>query len=188
MNTLTSKAATRLFRTALVALIGISPTAFADYYPFRVVYEDVPGVAEITAGNVDAGIEILRETLADGSADRGYVLASLCGALIVSSELDEAAGVCAEAIDTRPGEAAYNNRGVLRVFNGDFRGAEDDFNRARPARMDEYMQKLKATDIGLVANGNFDLLEELAASHTSSDVQSSVAAATGADIEAPFGN
>lgn len=175
-----------LFAALTVALLGATPAALADYYPFRVVYEDVPGVAEITAGDVDTGIGILRAILADGSADRGYVLASLCGALIVSSSLEEAAQVCAEAIDTHAAVAAYNNRGVLRVFAGDFRGAEEDFNRARPRHLEEYMEQLRATDAGLVANGNFALLERLAASHAPGDVQSSVASTRGAEIEEPF--
>ena len=177
------------FGAALTAaLMSVTLNASAETYPFRVVYEDVPGVAEITAGDVDAGIGILRAMLADGSADRGYVLASLCGALIVASSLDEAAEVCAQAIETHRGEAAYNNRGVLRVFNGDYRGAEDDFNRARPQHLQAYMEQLRATDTGLVANGNFGLLERLAANHPSSDTQSSVAAARGAEIKNPIGD
>jgi len=165
------------------ALIATPITSRADVFPFRVGFENVPGVEEVTAGNVREGIEILKQELDSGDSDRGYVLATLCGAYIIDSSLAEASQVCAEAVENYPGETAYNNRGVLRAFYGDFDGAREDFDRARPERIDEYLEGLKSRDIGLVAHGNSGLLDDLVAKRSSVDDQSSIAMTEGSQIE-----
>lgn len=165
------------------AFIAASPAGYADYFPFRVAFENVAGVTELTSGNVSKGIEILKRELDDDKANRGYILSSLCGAYVIDSSFEEASQVCSEAVETFPGEGAYNNRGVLRVLTGDFKGAKEDFDRARPERMSEYLDYLKTRNAVLIADANFGLLERLAAKHSPLDVESPVAATAGADIE-----
>lgn len=157
--------------------------ANAETFPFRVAFENVPGAAELEAGDIGTGIEILEQQLDSDDADTGFVLATLCGAYVIAGTLHKAEQICQQAVAQYPGETAYNNRGVLRAFNGDFRGAEADFDRARPERMAEYMEYLKTKDVGLIADGNSGLLEKLAARHSSNDVKSSVAANAGIDVE-----
>lgn len=181
MTTIKPKA----FMLSIVAAASLaaSPASRADVFPFRVAFENVPGVEEITSGKVREGIEILQQALEAGDADKGYVLATLCGAYIIDSSLEEAARVCTDAVEMSPGETAYNNRGVLRAFSGDFEGAREDFDRARPARMDEYLEYLKTRDVGLIAQGNSGLLDDLVAKHASPDVRSSVAMAAGPAVD-----
>lgn len=180
MNSLTSKAITAVAAIVIALMTG---PAHAETYPFRVAFQDVPGAAELESGDVDLGIEILEGQIEQAGADIAAVLATLCGAYVIDGSLSKAERICNRAVDQYPGETAYNNRGVLRVFNGDFRGAEADFQRARPAQMAEYLEHLKTRDSRLIADGNFGLLEELAAKHSSDDVKTSVAANAGADVD-----
>jgi len=165
------------------ALLAISAASYADNLPFRVAFENVPGVAEITSGNPSDGIRILKQQLENDDAEKGLVLATLCGAYIIELSLVEATQVCTDAVEKFPGETAFNNRGVLRVFTGDFEGAHEDFDRARPTRMDEYLEYLMTRDVGLIANGNHGLLEALQAKHSPDDVAASVAVNSGIKIE-----
>ena len=183
MTTLNSQRNAAIYSVIFAAVMALSSASYADYFPFRVAFENVPGVAEITSGNVSEGIEILKQELDNDAANKGYVLATLCGAYIIDSSLEEAAQVCTDAVETFPGETAFNNRGVLRAFTGDFEGAREDFDRARPERMSEYLEYLKTKDVGLIATGNHGLLEELQAKHSALDVQASVAMSSSADIE-----
>ena len=102
---------------------------------------------------------------------------------ILESSLEKAAQACTDAVQIFPGAIALNNRGVLRAFTGDFEGARDDFGKARPERMDEYLAFLKTRDTGLIANENFGLMEKLAAKYTPLDAQISTAMTQGAEIE-----
>lgn len=180
MKSLISTVSTTVFAMLFMIVCG---TADAETYPFRVAFENVPGAAELDAGDIDTGIEILEQQLDSDDADAGFVLATLCGAYVIAGTLHKAERVCQQAVAQYPGETAYNNRGVLRAFNGDFRGAEADFDRARPERMAEYMEYLKTRDVGLIADGNSGLLEKLVANHSSNEVKTSVAANTGIDVE-----
>jgi len=165
------------------ALVAMSSASFADNLPFRVAFEDVPGVDEITSGNTGGGIRILKQQLDSDDTEKGLILATLCGAYIMEMSLEEATQICTDAVDQYPGETAFNNRGVLRVFMGDFKGAHEDFDRARPARMDEYLEDLMTRDVGLIADGNHSLLEALQAKHSPGDVTTSVAVNSGIKIE-----
>ncbi|NNC78167.1 MAG: hypothetical protein HKN77_09415 [Woeseiaceae bacterium] len=173
---------------AAAILILVTPFASGqafgdDYFPFRVSFENVPGTDELTAGQISQGIARLTDALNTDSANKGFVLATLCGAYILQESLEKAASICDEAVTSHPGETAFNNRGVLRVFTGDFAGAKNDFDRARPEHMAEYLEQLKTQDVGLVADENFRLIESLAAKHSPLDVESSMAAKASAKIE-----
>ena len=169
--------------TVLAILLLTGPALADDVYPFRVVFEDTPGTEHLIVGDLDRGIRVLEQVLESGTANEGFVLATLCGAYILAQDLENADTTCAAAVQRFPGESAYNNRGVLRAFSGDIVGATRDFDRARPTDMANYMEALKKRDVGLVSNGNHDLIRQLAANHSSDDVGYSFAAREGAEIE-----
>lgn len=154
-----------------------------DVYPFRVAFEDLPGVDHLLAGDLARGTRMLEESLASGSADESGVLATLCGAYILRNQLSRAARACAESIERSRNDTAYNNRGVLRAFRGDLEGARRDFVRAGPADLDAYMELLRTRDVGLVAGSNRELLERLSASHSVEEVRSSYSPVRSAEIE-----
>ena len=168
---------------AAIAVAFMSGQVHAETYPFRVSFQDVPGASELESGDIAGAIEILERQIEQGGPETGLVLATLCGAYVIDGSLKKAGRVCNRAVRQYPGEAAYNNRGVLRVYTGDLRGAEADFARARPARMAEYLEYLKTRDSRLIADANFALLSDLAAKHSAEDVKTSVAANAGADID-----
>lgn len=175
--------ATRVRSLALVALFLVSavPAGADETYPFRVAFEEVPGVEQLVAGDLAAGIRLLEEELASGSSSKGRVLATLCGAYILGRQLASAERACAAAIARFPGDTAYNNRGVLRAFRGDLDGAGRDFARASPRDMTQYMEVLRTRDVGLVADSNHELLQKLSAGHSPRDVRA--ASIMGAEIE-----
>ena len=160
----------------IAAALMLGNRSFADVFPFRVVFEDVPGVEEIRAGNIQAGIDMLVEQLKHVEPDSsGDIWVTLCAAYIINSSLDQAERACAKAVDIWPIHAAYNNRGVLRIYKGDLSGARKDFERVRPLNMEAYMDELKKTDARLVAVGNFDLIKQMLAKHTAAEVTASLA-------------
>ena len=160
MTAHTTTAATLRLLIAMM-LITITSVCQAESWPFRVAFEDVPGVEKLISGDISGGIDILNAALKNESVDRGYGLATLCGALIMNQSLQKAEKICSDAVTNFPGPTAYNNRGVLRAFAGDYPGAKKDFERARPQQLDEYMAYLKTRDVGLIADNNFGLLDRL---------------------------
>lgn len=169
--------------SALVILLTHGTAGAAEEYAFRVAFEEVTGVQYLVAGDLAQGIRLLERDLAADKQNHGHVLATLCGAYILRRQLDDAERTCAEAITRFPGETAYNNRGVLRAFQGDLEGARRDFARSSPANMEAYMEILRTRDVGLVASSNQVLLQQLAARHTSDEIRSSYASVAGAEVE-----
>ena len=166
---------------AAAAALMLGNPSFADVFHFRVAFENVPGVEEIEAGNIQAGIMVLEDLLDQiepGSS--GDILATLCAAYIVNVSLDKAERACDKAVETNPTETAYNNRGVIRAFNGDFSGASEDFKRAGPRQLEEYLNELRTTDVRLIAVDNLQLISEMSAKHTPAEVNTSVAWSTAA--------
>lgn len=149
------------------------PSEADELYPFRVAFENVPGVDHLVAGDIARGIQVLELDLLTGTSNEGYVLATLCGAYVLNQELAKAEETCADAVERFPGNTVFNNRGVLRAFRGDLSGARRDFDRARPSSMEAYMKLLGTRDIGLVATGNHELLRDISARHSTKDIQSS---------------
>ena len=181
MNHQESKRVTTTSALITAAALMLGNPSFADVFPFRVAFENVPGIEEIEAGNIQAGIKVLEDQLEHiepGSS--GDILATLCAAYIVNVSLDKAARACNEAVQVQPGKTAYNNRGVYRAFTGDLSGAHEDFKRARPRQLDAYLEELKTKDVGLMAVDNFRLVEELSAKHTPAEINASVAMSTAA--------
>ncbi len=170
-------APTLVIATALL----LGNPSFAEVFPFRVVFESVPGIEEIEAGNIQAGIEVLEDQLNQvEQGDGGDILATLCAAYIVNVSPDKAEGACNKAVEVDPSKTAYNNRGVFRAFTGDFSGAREDFERARPRQLEAYMDELRTKDVGLVAAGNFQLIDQLLAEHSATEINASIALSTAA--------
>ncbi len=181
MNHQESKRVTTTSTLMTAAALMLCSPSFADVFPFRVAFENVPGIAEIEAGNIQAGIKVLEEQLEQIEvASSGDILATLCAAYIVNVSLEKAERACNNAVEIDPTETAYNNRGVYRAFTGDLSGAREDFERARPPQLDAYLEELKTKDVGLMAVDNFYLIEELSAKHTAAEINASVAMRTAA--------
>ena len=152
----------QLLVVGLAAVLFVGSASFADEPRYRVVLEDLPGADEVEAGNFQAGIRLLESQLENGkSPGKAGLWSTLCAAYIYAIALDKAEDACDKAVDVDASYAALNNRGVLRVYKRDLSGAQSDFDRVRPLRVDAYLQELRTTNIRLVAASNFELLEEL---------------------------
>ncbi len=115
---------------------------------------------------MQAGIRILEDRLKEADpAQRGEVWSTLCAAYIIDLAPAKAERACNKAVKLDPSFYALNNRGVLRVYQGDLAGAREDFGHVRPADVEAYLEQLKASNIRLVAASNFDLVNELLAAH-----------------------
>jgi hypothetical protein len=159
----------------VAAALLLGNPSFAETIQLRVAFQRVPGSEEIEAGNLKVGIQVIEDQLAKielGSS--GEILATLCAAYILNRSLDKAKRACDRAIEIKPTQTAYNNRGVLRAHRGDLIGAREDFERVRPRQLDVYLEQLWVMDIPLVAEHNFDLVDERLSKRNS------------ATIDAPF--
>ena len=107
-------------------------------------------------------------------------MSTLCAAYIIHVSLDKAEHACNEAVDTYGTHTAYNNRGVYRVFAGDWVGARKDFDRARPQQLEAYLEELKTQDVRLMAIDNFQRINVLLAKHSPDDMDDSVEMTTAA--------
>lgn len=170
--------------TALVTAAGPVGVSHADdVFTFRVAFADVAAAPDLASGHIARGIDMLHEQLESGD-DEGTVLAALCGAYVLNHDLVRAKPICSKAVHRFPGKAAFNNRGVLRAMLGDIEGARHDFHKARPRNLDLHLEQLHNTDVGLVANGNYERVLQIAGSRSGRDIRSaSLARTAGADVE-----
>ncbi len=165
----------------VAAALLLGNLSFADTPRYRVAFERVPGIEEIEAGNMQAGIQVLEDQLAQIEQEsNGDILATLCAAYIVNVSLDKAERVCDKAVEIDPTKTAYNNRGVFRALTGNLSGAREDFERVRPPQLEAYLDELRTTDVPLVADDNFYLVDKLLSQRTSSEIKASVALRTAA--------
>jgi len=147
---------------AILILLAIPGINRAEPLEFKVAMENLPGVDEVQAGQVDLGISMLvAQQGAPGSVTWQRTIATLCGVYVLASHYKKAADACEAAVANDPGETAYNNRGVLRVHSGDLDGAFEDFEQARPNDVGEYLQLIRASDPKLIAASNTRALEYL---------------------------
>jgi hypothetical protein len=147
---------------AILVLLAIPCVNRAEQLEFRVAMEDLPGIDEVQSGQVDLGISILEaRKAAPGSVTWQRTIATLCGVYVLAAEYKKATKACETAIANAPGETAFNNRGVLRVHNGDLDGAFEDFEKARPKDVGEYLQLIRESDPKLIAVSNTKSLEYL---------------------------
>ena len=169
----------------IAATLMTGNESYADGYPFRVVYANVPGANEIESGNFQAGIKLLEDQLNQvEQGNSGDIWATLCAAYIVNASLDQADRACTKAVEMDPTYCALNNRGVFRAFTGDLSGAREDFERARPPQLEAYLKELTTKDVRVIAADNFRLINELSAERQAAKIDASVAVNT-AEIEDP---
>lgn len=155
----------------------------AENYPLRVVYADVPGTEEIEAGRFEAGIRILQAELKKvDTLESGDIWSTLCATYVVTRAYSDARTPCDKAVEIEPTYAALNNRGVYRAFVGDFYGARQDLDRARPLQLEAYIVELTTKDPRVVAAENFRLIDNLLSKRNADSANSSVAS-TSASIE-----
>jgi hypothetical protein len=156
----------RLYKLWVLAFGAALPgqVLIADDARLRVLFADVPASTAIAAGDLGNGIEQIENQFSqnpDGTS--GDDLATLCGAYILQALYGKAESVCDLAVEMGASGVALNNRGVLRALTGDIDGARNDFDRARPKNMVEYMHELRQKDVGLVSTDNFDLIKRIIA-------------------------
>ena len=170
-----TKRSSFLIAPALViaAALMIGNQGFTDESRYRVVLENVPGADEIEAGNIQAGITMLKAQLNQiEQVNSGDIWTTLCAAYIINISLDQAERACTKAVEIAPTNHALNNRGVFRVYKGDLSGARKDFERVRPPDVEAYLDKLKTTNVRLVAAGNLELVNQRLVRVKTSDVMS----------------
>ena len=183
MNNQRSRRVATTWALIIAAILMLGNPSLAEVFPFRVAFENVPGVEKIDASNLEAGIKALEDQLQQvDAASSGDILATLCAAYIINGSLHKAESACNKAVETNPSETAYNNRGVYRAFKGDLTGAREDFERVQPRDIEAYLDELKTKDVGLMSIDNFRLIEELSAKHAPAEINASLAMTT-ANVE-----
>lgn len=150
--------------SVILALLIAPLPAPASQLDFRVGFAEVPGIEEIEAGRYREAIEILENRRDD--PDVQYIkeeLTTLCGVYIVARELQKARKVCDEAVEKDRTDAAWNNRGVLRIHSGNTAGALRDFSKVRvpPIEYDGYIADLLRRNPRLMASSNYELVEKI---------------------------
>jgi len=168
----------------VAAALLLGNQSFAESFRLRVAFANVPGVEEIEAGNVQAGIKLLEDQLAQIELeDKGDLLMTLCAAYVIHGALAKAKPACDQAVEINPTKAAYNNRGVFRVHAGHLNGAREDFERVRPRQPEAYKEELIRMD-ALTAADNFDAVEQLLSKRNAEKTNASVrlASATVEDL------
>jgi hypothetical protein len=165
----------------IAAGLMIGNESIAGEPGYRVVLGSVPGADEIEAGNIRAAIKILEDQLDQVEPENsGAIWATLCAAYIADISLYKAERACTKAVEIEPTNHALNNRGVFRVYDGNLMGAREDFDRVRTLNVKAYPDKLKTTNVRLVAAGNFDLVKQLLAKRTDQQGKSSGVVSTAA--------
>ncbi len=150
--------------SVILAVLATPLPAPASQLDFRVGFAEVPGIEEIEAGRFREAIEILENRRRD--PDVQYIeeeLTTLCGVYIVAGELRKARTVCDEAVEKDRTDAAWNNRGVLRIYSGNTAGALRDFSKVRvpPIEYDGYIADLLRRNPRLMASSNYELVEKI---------------------------
>lgn len=150
--------------SVILAVLAAPLPAPASQLDFRVGFAEVPGIEEIEAGRFREAIEILENRR--GDPDVQYIeeeLTTLCGVYVIAGELRKARKVCDEAVEKDQTDAAWNNRGVLRIHSGDTAGALRDFSKVRvpPIEYDGYIADLMRRNPRLMASSNFELAEKI---------------------------
>ncbi len=145
----------------LLGMLALSNLSFAEPYEFKLAHAEVPGIEKALAGDIDSTIADLESRARDSI--NNYMpdeLATLCALYVVTGKLEAARKTCNAAVENDESDAAYNNRGVLRVHLGDAAGAMRDFERARvlPDNQQRYIQELMRKDTRLIATSNYAVL------------------------------
>ena len=119
---------------AIFAILLLAFTAQSNnkQYRFQVLFPGGLVSNEIAAQNYGAAIEVLEARARDPAGQyQDGELTILCALYVMAKQLAAAHNTCDAAVATDQSGAAYNNRGVLRVYLKNTQGALDDFNHAK---------------------------------------------------------
>ena len=173
----------RILAFAQFVLLFLATAAHAQQGgQLELILTTAPGVSEIEAGQIDAGIQRL-ERSRNLSNLKAPVSINLCAAYILKRDFEQAEASCNHAVRSNPrvgnswfgsdSAAAYNNRGVLRALQGDFEDAISDFRHARRVR-DGAIPAVGFAQRE-APNGNLQLTEQLLAAIRQTEEQRQVA-------------
>ncbi len=114
---------------AALFLAALPSVSSAEAWELRTAPDTVPGTREIESGKIEKAIRISIVQLPHTSpAKKVAVLNNLCIGYILSNEYEQAEDYCDQAVARRSDKAvSHNNRGILRMLQGDHRGALQDF-------------------------------------------------------------
>lgn len=115
--------------TASLLLAALPSVSSAEAWELRTAPDTVPGTREIESGKIEKALRISKVQLPHTSQFKKVaVLTNLCIGYILSNDFEQAGDYCDQAV-ARPNDKAvsHNNRGVLRMLQGDHRGALQDF-------------------------------------------------------------
>jgi tetratricopeptide (TPR) repeat protein len=186
MNSCKSSLYKRSAYLILLVTFALPAVSNAENYKFELIFAEVPGSAEIRAGNLETAIKTLENRAQD--ADKHYVadeLATLCALYLVKGQLSAASVRCNDAVETDQSAAAYNNRGVFRSQLGDTPGAIEDFAQARnlPDNQPRHIEKLMRGDAKLIASSNYVVAKRYEEGTRDNHGQTLLSHAIGASIE-----
>ena len=170
----------------LLATWALPTMSNAETYEFKLVYAEVPGIEKALAGDIDSAIADLESRARDSI--NNYMpdeLATLCALYVVKGKLEAGRKTCNAAVENDESDAAYNNRGVLRVHLGDTAGAMRDFERCRvlPDNQQRYIKELMRKDTRLIATSNYAVAIKYSARRRPDPVQALTSRVRGANVE-----
>ena len=170
---------TRIGRTAgtiLTAMaLGFSslPSAQAESWELRTATTEVKGTRDLEAGKLDKAIRVMEANYGTTPyVEKGAMLTNLCVAYILKRDLDRATSYCDRAVKRGFNDrAAYNNRGVLHVMQGDYNAAISDFEQAGCLDTCPESLDIRGNDTMDVAKRNLQRAQVHYAQQQSKDVQ-----------------
>ncbi len=122
---------TRFFSAVAAALllVALPSVSSAEAWELRTAPDTVPGTREIESGQIDKALRISEIQLPHTSQFKKVaVLTNLCIGYILSNDFEQAEDYCDRAV-AQPNETAvsHNNRGILKMLQGDHGSAMQDF-------------------------------------------------------------
>ena len=115
---------------AAAVLLAAQPSvASAEAWELRTAPDTVPGTREIESGKIEKAIRISIVQLPHTSPSKKVaVLNNLCIGYILSNDFEQAEDYCDQAVARRNDKAvSHNNRGILKMLQGDYSSAMQDF-------------------------------------------------------------
>ena len=142
-----------LANVVLMTVLALGSLSGAHAYELFAGDPVIPGTAQLESGAVEKAIEEFeKQTQSVRREVRSSAFTGLCAAYVMKGDLGVATQHCERAVDYGQ-RAAFNNRGVLRANQGDFAGAQNDFQRAKrpPGK-----SSLDSSEIRYLASRNLD--------------------------------
>ena len=122
---------TRFFSAVAAALllVALPSVSSAEAWELRTAPDTVPGTREIESGQIEKALRISEIQLPHASQFKKVaVLTNLCIGYILSNDFEQAEDFCDQAVARRNDKAvSHNNRGILKMLQGDYSSAMQDF-------------------------------------------------------------